>query len=115
MGLAVLVLAAGKGTRMKSRRTKVLHEICGRPMLAYPLAVAAQLGAERLVVVIGRDADQVEAAFAGRAQFVVQAEQRGTGHAVEVALERLGDFSGDVLILYGDTPLLRAESRAPRT
>jgi len=112
MGLAVLVLAAGKGTRMKSRRTKVLHEICGRPMLAYPLAAAAELGAEKLVVVIGRDADQVEAAFAGRAQFVVQAEQRGTGHAVQVALPKLGDLSGDVLVLYGDTPLLRAETLA---
>jgi bifunctional UDP-N-acetylglucosamine pyrophosphorylase/glucosamine-1-phosphate N-acetyltransferase len=110
--LAVLLLAAGKGTRMKSRRTKVLHEICGRPMLAYPLAAAAQVGAEKLVVVIGRDADQVEAAFAGRAQFAIQAEQRGTGHAVQVALPKLGDFTGDVLVLYGDTPLLRAETLA---
>jgi bifunctional UDP-N-acetylglucosamine pyrophosphorylase/glucosamine-1-phosphate N-acetyltransferase len=112
MGLAVLVLAAGKGTRMKSRRTKVLHEICGKPMLAYPLAAAAQLGAEKLVVVIGRDADQVEAAFAGRAQFVVQAEQRGTGHAVQVALPKLRGFAGEVLVLYGDTPLLRVETLA---
>jgi bifunctional UDP-N-acetylglucosamine pyrophosphorylase/glucosamine-1-phosphate N-acetyltransferase len=112
MALAVLVLAAGKGTRMHSRRTKVLHEICGRPMLAYPLAAAAELGAEKLVVVIGRDADQVEAAFAGRAQFAVQAEQRGTGHAVQVALPKLGDFAGDVLVLYGDSPLLRSESLA---
>ncbi len=110
--LAVLVLAAGKGTRMRSKRTKVLHEICGQPMLAYPLSAAAQLGAERLVVVIGRDADQVEAAFAGRAQFAVQSEQRGTGHAVQVALPKLGDFSGEVLVLYGDTPLLRPESIA---
>ena len=112
MGLAVLVLAAGKGTRMKSRRTKVLHEICGKPMLAYPLAAAAQLGAEKLVVVIGRDADQVEAAFAGRAQFAVQAEQRGTGHAVQVALPKLSGFAGDVLVLYGDSPLLRPETLA---
>lgn len=111
-GLAVLVLAAGKGTRMKSRRTKVLHEICGKPMLAYPLAAAAQLGAERLIVVVGRDADQVEAEFAGRAQFAVQAEQRGTGDAVRVALEKLGPHAGDVLVLYGDTPLLRAETLA---
>jgi bifunctional UDP-N-acetylglucosamine pyrophosphorylase/glucosamine-1-phosphate N-acetyltransferase len=112
MGLAVLVLAAGQGKRMKSRRTKVLHEICGRPLLAYPLAAAAQLGAGRLVVVIGRDADQVEAAFAGRAEFAVQAEQRGTGHAVQVALPKLAGHSGDVLVLYGDTPLLRAETLA---
>ena len=111
-GLAVLVLAAGKGARMHSKRSKVLHEICGKPMLAYPLAAAAQLGADKLVVVIGRDADQVEAAFAGRAQFVVQSEQRGTGHAVQVALPKLGDFRGEVLVLYGDSPLLRAESIA---
>jgi bifunctional UDP-N-acetylglucosamine pyrophosphorylase/glucosamine-1-phosphate N-acetyltransferase len=81
-------------------------------MLAYPLAAAARLGAQKLVVVIGRDADQVEAAFAGEAQFVVQAEQRGTGHAVQVALPKLAGSSGDVLVLYGDTPLLRTETLA---
>jgi bifunctional UDP-N-acetylglucosamine pyrophosphorylase/glucosamine-1-phosphate N-acetyltransferase len=110
MGLAVLVLAAGKGTRMKSRRTKVLHEICGKPMLAYSLTTAESIGAEKTVVVIGRDADQVEAAFAGRAHFAVQAEQRGTGHAVQVALPKLAGFAGEVLVLYGDTPLLRVET-----
>jgi len=110
--LAVLVLAAGQGTRMKSARSKVLHEVAGRPMLAYPLAVAETLAPEHLVVVLGRDAEQVEAAFAGRARFVLQAEQRGTAHAVQTALPALGDFRGDVLILYGDTPLLRPESVA---
>lgn len=106
-GLAVLVLAAGKGTRMKSSRAKVLHEIAGRPLLGFPLAVAEALGPERLVVVIGRDADLVRERFDGRAQFVLQAEQRGTGHAVLAARETLADFGGDILILYGDTPLLR--------
>ncbi len=110
--LAALVLAAGQGTRMKSARSKVLHEVAGRPMLAYPLAVAEALAPEHLVVVIGRDAEQVEAAFAGRARFVLQAEQRGTAHAVQTALPALGGFRGDVLILYGDTPLLRSESVA---
>lgn len=111
MALTVVVLAAGKGTRMRSKRTKVLHEICGRPLLAYPLAIAEQLGCATPVVVIGRDADQVEAAFAGRAEFVIQPDQRGTGHAVQVALAKLGGrATGDVLVLYGDTPLLRAES-----
>jgi len=79
---AVLVLAAGKGTRMKSERSKVLHEICGRPMLDYPLRVAEELEPSRLVVVVGRDAEEVQEAFAGRAHFVLQAKQRGTGHAV---------------------------------
>ncbi|MCP5055178.1 MAG: UDP-N-acetylglucosamine diphosphorylase/glucosamine-1-phosphate N-acetyltransferase [bacterium] len=110
--LAVLVLAAGQGTRMKSARSKVLHEVAGRPMLDYPLGVAEALAPEHLIAVIGRDAEQVEEAFAGRATFVLQAEQRGTAHAVQTAMPLLGDFGGDVLILYGDTPLLRAESIA---
>ena len=96
---------------MKSRRAKVLHEIAGRPMLAYPLErrrVARRR--TRLVVVIGRDAETVRSAFAERAEFVVQAEQRGTGHAVQTALPALAGFGGDVLILYGDMPLLRAET-----
>jgi bifunctional UDP-N-acetylglucosamine pyrophosphorylase/glucosamine-1-phosphate N-acetyltransferase len=108
--LAVVVLAAGHGTRMKSRRAKVLHEIAGRPMLAYPIALAESLAPDRLVVVIGRDGDAVQLAFAERARFVVQAEQRGTGHAVQTALPALEGFEGEVLILYGDCPLLRPES-----
>ena len=108
--LAVVILAAGHGTRMKSRRAKVLHEIAGRPMLAYPVALAESLHPERLVVVIGRDADAVRSAFAERASFAVQAEPRGTGHAVQAALPTLAGFEGEVLITYGDSPLLRAES-----
>jgi bifunctional UDP-N-acetylglucosamine pyrophosphorylase/glucosamine-1-phosphate N-acetyltransferase len=110
--LAVIVLAAGQGTRMRSARSKVLHEIAGRAMLGYPLALAEALGPERLVVVVGRDAEAVQEAFAGRAEFVVQAEQRGTGHAVQVALPALEGFAGEVLVLYGDVPLLRPESVA---
>lgn len=108
--LAVVILAAGKGTRMKSGRAKVLHEIAGRPMLGFPLAAAEALDASRLVVVIGRDAERVEEAFRGRASFVLQAEQRGTGHAVMQTRDALAGFHGDVLILYGDTPLLRTET-----
>ncbi|MGH0033571.1 MAG: bifunctional UDP-N-acetylglucosamine diphosphorylase/glucosamine-1-phosphate N-acetyltransferase GlmU [Myxococcota bacterium] len=108
--LAVVILAAGQGTRMKSRRSKVLHEIAGQPMLAYPLATAEALGAERLIVVIGRDADEVRKRFAGRAEFALQADQRGTGHAVLQAAPKLRDFRGELLVLYGDTPLLRLES-----
>jgi len=108
--LAVLILAAGQGTRMKSRRNKVLHEIAGRPMLGHPLGAAEALAPERLAVVVGKDADEVRRRFDGRATFLLQAERRGTGHAVLQAQELLADFRGLVLILYGDTPLLRAET-----
>ena len=109
---AVIVLAAGQGTRMKSNRAKVLHEICGVPMLGHVLRGAQALSPSRLIVVIGRDADEVERLFEGQAEFVLQAEQNGTGHAVQVAMPALGDSSGDVLVLYGDTPLLQAETIA---
>jgi len=108
--LSVVILAAGQGTRMKSRRSKVLHEICGRPMLGYPLALARELSAREPVVVVGRDAEEVERAFAGQARFVLQAERNGTGHAVLAAQDALADARGPILILYGDTPLLRVES-----
>lgn len=107
---AVIVLAAGQGTRMKSRRAKVLHEICGVPLLGHVLRNAQALDPSRLIVVIGRDAEEVERQFAGEAEFVLQKEQRGTGHAVLVAEPTLGDVQGDVLVLYGDTPLLRPET-----
>ena len=108
--LAVVVLAAGQGKRMQSRLAKVLHEVAGRPMLAYPLELAEALGPERLVVVVGRDGERVREAFTGRATFALQAERRGTGHAVMQARDALDGFAGDVLILYGDTPLLRVET-----
>jgi bifunctional UDP-N-acetylglucosamine pyrophosphorylase/glucosamine-1-phosphate N-acetyltransferase len=108
--IAVIVLAAGQGTRMKSRRAKVLHEVCGVTMLEHVLNTAQALAPTRLAVVVGRDADEVRRRYADRADFVLQAEQRGTGHAVRVALESLPELSGDVLILYGDTPLLRPET-----
>ncbi len=79
-------------------------------MLDYPLTAAEAIEPERLVVVIGRDAEKVEEAFSDRATFVLQHEQRGTGHAVLTAQKALADFSGDVMILYGDTPLLRPET-----
>jgi len=108
--LAVVILAAGQGKRMKSALVKVLHEVAGRPMLAYALEVAEALGPERLVVVVGRDGERVRDAFARRAIFAEQAERRGTGHAVQIARPALEGFAGDVLILYGDTPLLRVET-----
>ncbi len=108
--LAVVVLAAGKGTRMKSGLVKVLHEVAGRPMLGHVLGAAEALSPERLVVVIGRDGEAVAEAFAGRATFVEQGELRGTGHAVQQTEPALADFRGDVLLLYGDVCLLRAET-----
>ena len=110
--LAALILAAGKGTRLKSRRPKVLHTVGGRPMLGFMLDAAESLGAERRLVVVGFGAETVQERFAGRAEFVIQAEQRGTGHAVSLCREPLGAFDGDVVILYGDTPLLRGETIA---
>lgn len=107
---SVIVLAAGQGTRMKSRRAKVLHELCGVPMLGHVIRSAKRLSPARLLVVVGRDAEEVEERFAGEAEFVLQSEQKGTGHAVLVAQPALGDVEGDVLVLYGDTPLLSPET-----
>ena len=109
---AVVVLAAGQGKRMKSRRAKVLHDLCGRPLLGHVLKVAAALEPSRTVVVVGRDAQEVRERFAGQAEFVLQAERRGTGHAMMQAQPLLAESSAEVLALYGDTPLLREETLA---
>ncbi|MBW6529403.1 bifunctional UDP-N-acetylglucosamine diphosphorylase/glucosamine-1-phosphate N-acetyltransferase GlmU [Sphingomonas sp. RRHST34] len=107
--VAIVVLAAGKGTRMKSDLHKVLHPIAGRPMLLHLLASAAALAPERTVVVVGAGREQVEAAVAPLgAGTAHQAEQLGTGHAVMQAEAALAGFAGDVLILYGDVPLVSA-------
>ena len=107
--LAAVILAAGQGTRMKSAKHKVLHPLAGKPMLAHLLDTVAGLGAERTVVVVGAGGDQVEAAVAGREVSIAwQREQLGTGHAVLQAKDALAGFAGDVLILYGDVPLVSA-------
>ena len=108
--LAIVVLAAGKGTRMKSDLHKVLHPIAGRPMLEHLLENAAQLAPQRQVVVAGHGRDQLEKALSGRAEIALQEPQLGTGHAVLQAREALAGFEGDVLILYGDVPFVRAET-----
>ena len=108
--LAIVVLAAGKGTRMKSDTHKVLHPIAGRPMLEHLLASAAALSPERQVVVAGHGREQLEKALGDRATIAVQDPQHGTGHAVQQAEAALADFTGDVLILYGDVPFVRPET-----
>lgn len=108
--LAIVILAAGKGTRMKSDLHKVLHPIAGRPMLLHLMASAATLNPAHQVVVVGSGRDQLEKAVGSRAAIAVQDPQLGTGHAVQQAEAALAGFSGDVLVLYGDVPFVTAET-----
>jgi len=105
---AVIVLAAGEGTRMKSATPKVLHTLGGRTMLGHVLTAAEALDPEHLLVVVGHGRDQVTATLTGKARAVVQETQDGTGHAVRVALETLPDTDGTVVVLPGDSPLITA-------
>lgn len=111
---AAVVLAAGRGTRLRSRRPKVLHQLGGAPLGAYPIARALELGAREVVVVVGYAADRVRAELGARfpdqLTFVEQTEQRGTGHAAQVGLAGVSVDSQRVLILSGDVPLLRTET-----
>ena len=105
--LATIILAAGKGTRMKSDLAKVLHPICEKPMLWYVVALAQNLGSEKTVVVTGHQADLIKETMKGQGLiYVCQAKQLGTAHAVLQAGDTLRGFDGDVLILCGDVPLL---------
>ena len=115
--LGIVVLAAGRGTRMRSERAKVLHAIAGKPFIVSVLETAAVLAPDRLAVVVGHEADEVErvcAAYlarspiAGTVAYPRQLEQRGTGDAVRAAASEFKGFDGDVLILYGDVPGLSA-------
>lgn len=107
-----VILAAGKSTRMRSALPKVLHPVCGRPMIDYVLDAARQAGAEQLVVVIGHQAELVQLALSHHpdVRFALQSEQLGTGHAVMMCRRYLEEHRGPVLVLAGDTPLLRRES-----
>ena len=106
--IAAIILAAGKGTRMKSDLHKVLHPIAGRPMLLHLMASVDELNPAKKVVIVGDKADQLEAALAGTADLAVQEPQLGTGHAVQQGEGALAGFDGDVLILYGDVPFVPA-------
>lgn len=109
--LAAVILAAGKGTRMKSALPKVLHAVAGKPMVTFPVDVARKLGCHPTVLVVGHAAEAVKDELAGSAaSFALQAEQLGTGHALLCAREALRDFSGTLLLLCGDVPLLREET-----
>ncbi|MCG9969018.1 bifunctional UDP-N-acetylglucosamine diphosphorylase/glucosamine-1-phosphate N-acetyltransferase GlmU [Pelotomaculum terephthalicicum JT] len=112
MELAAVILAAGKGTRMKSKLPKVLHTVCGSAMLSCVVDAAAGAGVQKMVVVAGFGADQVAREVDGRAEVVLQAEQLGTAHALAQAGPLLKDFSGCLLVLCGDTPLIEAGTLA---
>jgi bifunctional UDP-N-acetylglucosamine pyrophosphorylase/glucosamine-1-phosphate N-acetyltransferase len=108
MALEIIVLAAGQGKRMRSKLPKILHPLAGRPLLGHVLATARALAPRRIVVVHGNGAEQVRAAFAdAQVEWALQAEQLGTGHAVQQAMPSISP-DADVLILYADVPLVRA-------
>ena len=113
MSNSVIILAAGKGTRMDSDLPKVLHHLAGAPMLLHVMKSSATLEPERLVIIAGHGADAVGAVardYSETAQVVLQSEQLGTGHAVSQAKSALADCTGDVIVLYGDTPFVRPET-----
>lgn len=107
-----IILAAGKSTRMNSETPKVLHKVCDQLMIDHVLNAVRSAGVEKIVVVVGHKAEVVQAALEHHndVAFALQAEQKGTGHAVMVCREAVGDHDGPVLVLAGDTPLLRGES-----
>ena len=112
-GLAVVIMAAGKGTRLKSKRPKVLHEIGGKPLVAHVIAAAEKVtDAAHIFVVIGHEAEKVRAAVEGTGvKFVEQREHLGTGHAIQCAREAIAGYE-NVLVLSGDVPLIRQETIA---
>lgn len=107
-----IILAAGQSSRMNTKLPKVLHEVCGRPMLAYVLDACREVGVEKIYVVVGYGGEQIIDCYGDNEDivFVEQAEQKGTGHAVMCCQEHLAGFEGQALILCGDGPLIRAET-----
>ena len=109
--IGVILMAAGQGTRMRSGLPKVLHPLCGKPLFLHALATARELNPSRIALVIGHGAEQVRLAYsANDASWVIQEQQLGTGHAVLCAENAFHDFTGDVVILSGDVPLIRART-----
>ncbi|MCL6105940.1 MAG: bifunctional UDP-N-acetylglucosamine diphosphorylase/glucosamine-1-phosphate N-acetyltransferase GlmU [Actinobacteria bacterium] len=108
--LAVVVLAAGLGTRMKSKRPKVLHDVCGRPMIAWVGDAAGALSPDRMLIVLApQAADDVHQVLSQNVEVAIQERQLGTGDAVRAAKRPLEGFDGDILVMYGDTPLITSE------
>ncbi|WP_302226853.1 bifunctional UDP-N-acetylglucosamine diphosphorylase/glucosamine-1-phosphate N-acetyltransferase GlmU [Veillonella magna] len=108
--VAALVLAAGKGTRMKSRLPKVLHKVGGKAMVERVLDTVNAVGVDRSVVIVGFGGEEVRAYLGDRCEYVTQAEQKGTGHAVREAKPVLGDFDGIIVLMCGDTPLVTEDT-----
>ncbi|MCI0484531.1 MAG: NTP transferase domain-containing protein, partial [candidate division NC10 bacterium] len=109
--VCAIILAAGDGSRMRSRRAKVLHPVLGRPMVQYPVDLCLRLGVKRVLVVVESQAEQVKEVLAGRpVEFVQQGEPRGTAHAVLQTELVLSGVEGTVLVLPGDIPLLTDET-----
>lgn len=102
-----IVLAAGQGTRMKSSLYKVLHPVCGKPMVAHVIDHVQQLGTDRIVSIVGHGAEKVEQTLGNVSEYALQAEQLGTAHAVMQAESVLGDLDGTTIVICGDTPLIR--------
>jgi len=111
MSLTAIILAAGKSTRMKSKRPKALHEVCGKPMLHYILQACYDAGVTRILLVVGHGKDEVIDAFKydDRIRFIDQTEQLGTGHAARMCVPELEKVKGDVFLLAGDVPLIRGQ------
>ena len=109
--IATIILAAGLGKRMKSGLAKVLHPVAGRPMFLYPVTVAEGLSSEKIIVVVGHQADRVKSALAGRnVEIALQVRQDGTADAVRAGMDSLKDYRGTVIILCGDVPLITSET-----
>ncbi|MGB3261572.1 bifunctional UDP-N-acetylglucosamine diphosphorylase/glucosamine-1-phosphate N-acetyltransferase GlmU [Paenisporosarcina sp.] len=105
-----VVLAAGQGTRMKSKLYKVLHPVCGKPMVEHVVDHIQDIGAERIVTIVGHGAEKVQDQLGSRSEYALQEQQLGTAHAVLQASEVLGGLSGTTLVICGDTPLIRPET-----
>jgi bifunctional UDP-N-acetylglucosamine pyrophosphorylase/glucosamine-1-phosphate N-acetyltransferase len=110
MSLLGIVLAAGQGKRMKSKLYKVMHPVCGKPMVGHVIDILEQLQVDRKVVVVGYGAEMVQGYLGQRAEYVLQSEQLGTGHAVIQTKDLLQNEDGITIVIYGDTPLVKAET-----
>ncbi|MGN0395872.1 MAG: sugar phosphate nucleotidyltransferase [Coprococcus sp.] len=107
--IKAVILAAGKGTRMKSDKPKVVHKVLGKPMVFYSIKAAKEAGADEICVIVGYKADEVKECITDEVSYAVQEEQLGTGHAVKCAADFIGN-TGDVIILCGDTPLVTGDT-----